>query len=80
MFGNNGIFGRKTSYKFKIGVMVSWKRLGKSEEKELGITTDIYDREQGGRKLVFAIIFNFRQKVPITMPILSLKLVSEVTT
>jgi hypothetical protein len=71
------VFGLKTSKKFKIGDLVSWKSFGKKKEKYFGVIIEIFERESGGRKIVYTRIVRFSDSKKVTIPIVSLKLASE---
>ena len=76
MLKSGGSFGKKMSKKFKIGDLVSWKKLGKGTSRDLGLVIELNEREEGGRKLIYAKVVRFRDRKTISVPIMNLKNVS----
>tara|TARA_R110000782_G_scaffold258918_1_gene349039 strand:+ start:960 stop:1214 length:255 start_codon:yes stop_codon:yes gene_type:complete len=69
--------GLNTSKKFKIGDLVSWKLLGVGKGKNFGIIVDILEAMKGGRNIVFANVVCLRDSTTVSVPIMSLKKVSD---
>ena len=51
MLKSGGSFGKKMSKKFKIGDLVSWKKLGKGTSRDLGLVIELNEREEGGNNI-----------------------------
>lgn len=69
--------GTKTSKKFEIGDLVSWKLLGTDKKKDFGIIVEIFKSEEGGRNIVFAKVVQFKDNTTLSLPILSLRRISQ---
>ena len=76
MLKSDGSFGKKMSKKFKIGDLVSWKKLGRETSRDLGLVIELNEREEGGRKLTYAKVVRLRDTKTVSIPIMNLKNVS----
>jgi len=71
------VFGKKISRNFKIGDLVRWNKLGSEKGEEMGVIIDLFDKEIGGRLVYCAKIVKLGEKMPVIVPALTLKMVSE---
>ena len=53
--------GKNTSKSFKVGNLVSWKLLGKDNNKDFGIIVEIFETHKGGRNIVLAKMVRFNK-------------------